>query len=222
MARLRLTPDDFAGLAALRDFSPEAVEQVAKALSDGSVILRPSELEPALASHTSAAKAAADILVKLAFVSRVTGQGPDKLLSEVAQAVRDVWSPEQVSAWQISAPRVLELAKHERVQVLAKALELKYAHASIYDRVQIITDVRPVFDVARNAPVAAVISHTLQITFHRDGRHESVTMALDEKDVEQLIEQASTAKQKAVAMLAFLKGVGSGLRVEEAGGVGDE
>ena len=85
-----------------------------------------------------------------------------------------------------------------------KAVELKYAHASLYQRAQIITDIRPVFDSARERPVAAVISHTLQVTYMRGGEAQSVTMTLDEADVAQLIEQATAAKRKAASLLAFL------------------
>lgn len=205
---LGFSPMDFAGLAVLRDLGVDGLSRLTEDLSKATVLLGPSELVPFFARHVSSnAMAASDVMVKVAFAARATGKRVSSLVSDVTENIRlratPPWSPEELSRWTAISPQVCALAEHERLRVLTKAIDLKYAHSNIYQRAQLITDVRPVFDAARDRPVAAVISHTLQVVYNRDGNRETLTLALDDLDVDELIEQANAAKQKAECLAKY-------------------
>ena len=224
---LGFSPTDLAGLAVLRDLGPSGLSMLTDELSKASVLLKPTELEPFFARHVSShAQAAADVMIKVAFAARAHGKSIETVVSDVAETIRvratPPWSPEELARWNEISEQVCSLAGHERLRVLSKAVDLKYAHSNIYQRAQLITDVRPVFDGAHDRPVAAVISHTLQVVYQRDGQRETLTLALDDLDVDQLIEQANGAKRKAERLLTYFEDkLGSEMRFEIVGKEGD-
>ena len=85
----------------------------------------------------------------------------------------------------------------ESLGLVVKAQDVLVAHARTYARARILSDIRPVFgnDVSAQPP-AAVIVHMLNMIYNRAGRRENFTVALDEKDINQLIEVLERARVK--------------------------
>jgi len=70
-------------------------------------------------------------------------------------------------------------------------------HACAYASSRILSDVRPVFgDDVDSAPLGAVLVHMLSIHYLNLDELNTFVVALDEKDVEELLEVLQRAKRK--------------------------
>ena len=107
------------------------------------------------------------------------------------------WTTEELANWKRVRPILGELLSLRRIEIIAKAIELSYDYANLLRGARIVTDIRPVFDNDASSVVGAVVSFTLRITYDSaDGQH-SISLALDNSDVEQLQRQCTRAINKA-------------------------
>ena len=95
------------------------------------------------------------------------------------------------------------LACDQSLGVTAKAASVRSEYGAIYCRARILTDLRPIFgpDPAL-APLAAVIVHTLRITYHDGDSHKDFYVALDAGDLRQIRELAERADRKEASLRA--------------------
>jgi hypothetical protein len=83
------------------------------------------------------------------------------------------------------------------LDLIARAHNVLLEHACTYSSARVFSDVRAVFgDDVASEPQAAVIVHMLNITYHSAGRRETIAVALDEKDIDQLIAVLERARTK--------------------------
>jgi hypothetical protein len=80
----------------------------------------------------------------------------------------------------------------------AKARELAFDFERIYTRARILTDIRPVFDDARNEIMGANVTQTLRLDYtSRNDSSTSLSLALDMSDIEELRKCCKDALRKA-------------------------
>ena len=90
-----------------------------------------------------------------------------------------------------------DLLSLDNVKIVAKALDLHYDYANLFQSARVVTDIRPLFDDDGTKIKAAVVSFTLRLYFdNREGDH-SLSLALDEADVQELMKQCERALVKA-------------------------
>jgi hypothetical protein len=90
--------------------------------------------------------------------------------------------------------------------VTSKAIDVMMQHEHTYCTSRVLTDLRPVFRTdPAESPEAAIIIHTLKITYHRGDRTEEFFVALDGADLEELREQLTRAAQKAISLRNIMK-----------------
>jgi hypothetical protein len=107
------------------------------------------------------------------------------------------WEPENVDKWKQLEPEFRILLESRAIQLTASAIDLSYEYANLYRRGRIITDVRPLFSSDANAIEGAVVSYTLRLRFDNiEGEHD-FSIAMDQQDIDQLMEQCERAKAKA-------------------------
>jgi len=69
---------------------------------------------------------------------------------------------------------------------------------------EISTDIRPVFDEAKETFIAGAINHELQITLHGENQSD-LHITLDDNDLQELKEEIEKAQKRSVKLKAFLK-----------------
>jgi hypothetical protein len=110
----------------------------------------------------------------------------------------------------ILCPRIERfLGMESPLGITAKATEILMDNEKVYYDARVLTDIRAVFgDDVTEQPVGAVITHLLAIHHHDSGRHEETFFALDENDIEQLMEVLERAKIKAETLQESLSRAG--------------
>jgi hypothetical protein len=100
--------------------------------------------------------------------------------------------------------RLLSLKTMERA---SKIEQLKSDHQAIFYDAKVLSDIRPLFDQPDEAPIGAVIQHTLKLVFHEGSEHKELYMALDSQDLEILRKISERAELKAASLEALIKAV---------------
>ncbi len=103
--------------------------------------------------------------------------------------------------------RLLELLNIERLDVIARAGGLIFENEHSLRQARIVTDVRPVFEREnpQAPPRGAVIVHTLKISYWADDGLKEFFVALDTKDVGDLVKQLARANDKADSLRSVLE-----------------
>jgi len=97
--------------------------------------------------------------------------------------------------------RVTDILNIETLDLIARAHNVLIEHFGIFTAARVVSDIRPVFgeDVSAG-PLGAVLVHMLSVAHRSAGRRENFVVALDERDVDQLIEVLQRAKSKATTL----------------------
>lgn len=94
----------------------------------------------------------------------------------------------------------------DSVGVTAKALNVMVDHGRVFRDARILTDCRPVFrSNPKKPPAAAVIVHTLKISYRADHEEKEFFVALDSLDIAQLEALIKRAKIKEEALKLSLR-----------------
>jgi len=168
----------------------------------GTALLNPDELLGAIKENLGSDEPAADSLMRQALslngLIRQTGMRPDAILNGVSSAIeRDSnWPPEEIASWNAIEPEFCKLLDLNAFRLAAATIDLSYDYANLFRNGRIITDVRPIFTGDASAIEGAVISFTLRLRFDSvDGGHE-LSIALDQGDIEDLLQQCQRALLK--------------------------
>ena len=222
---LAMPSDQVEKLRVLRDLDPGAIPKVARRLTDGAVITRVRELEGVLKNELGDQGAdLAEVLTGIAVLAR--SSTAQEIFGDLTETIRrravPSWDPEEFERWKGVQAGLDELLAVEQYLALGKAINLRYAHANVFQAAQIITDVRPVFNRDGTTPLSLVISHTLEVRYARGTSRQSITLSVDARDVKTLRELCDRADKKAGALVHYFSEHHGPLPVVLAGQGDDE
>jgi hypothetical protein len=116
-------------------------------------------------------------------------------------------SPKWFSAWEKCTPVVVQLLEPDHpLGTLEKGLYLAYEYQNVATKLQLLTDVRPVFSDDATRIERHVLSYLLRLEYH-DGSHlHSLDFALDAEDIRVLRRLCERAEAKAETVQKQLGG----------------
>ncbi|WLD14895.1 hypothetical protein [Planctellipticum variicoloris] len=123
--------------------------------------------------------------------------------------------PEFIRSWRNSREPFLRLVGAKACRLTAKAIDLSYDFANLFRRGRILADVRPLFNQTNDDIEGVVISYTLRLRYDNVAGDHDLSLAMDQRDVEQLkqecekaLKKGATAKGKMAALnlAAFITG----------------
>lgn len=122
----------------------------------------------------------------------------------VLEAIRDS-APDRLRTsvdWDGFLGQIRRLLKCDTsLGVTAKVGELRSEYGKVYCSARILSDIRPVFgDNESSAPLAGAIVHVLRVTYHEEGSHKNVHIALDANDLCALGDLVRRAQAKEVSL----------------------
>jgi hypothetical protein len=109
-------------------------------------------------------------------------------------------SNEDIESWRRDPEAIASLFELEGVSTVSKALELAYEHEHILRRIRLVTDLRPVFDDKGLTLKGFVVSQTIRVSYRGADGERDLSVALDDKDVRDLLDQCQRALDKAAAV----------------------
>jgi hypothetical protein len=105
--------------------------------------------------------------------------------------------------------RLANLLDVESFGVSVKAQEVLHEHQYALSRVRILTDIRPVFGNEKiESPLAAVLVHTMKITYLAEGEIREFFVAMDTSDIKMLKDALERAEKKAESIKVAISNTG--------------
>lgn len=136
-------------------------------------------------------------LLSLRSMQRSLGVDPNELLTWIGETIERGKNLSWLAAWKEAEPLLTMLLQSGHpLAALEKAQRLAYEYQNVVTRMQILTDVRPVFNEDASHIERGIISFVLRIEYH-DGAHlHAVDLALDARDVSELKRLCNRAEAK--------------------------
>jgi hypothetical protein len=101
--------------------------------------------------------------------------------------------------------RLTQILSINSAKLIAKAHEVLLEHHRTFSEARILTDIRPVFgENADAAPIGAVLVHMLKIEYRQDGDSKEFFVALDTKDIDELMKVLERAKLKTESLKTLI------------------
>ncbi len=105
--------------------------------------------------------------------------------------------------------RLADLLNIDSFGTAAKAQEVLHEQQYALSQVRILTDIRPVFGKEKiESPVAAVLVHTMKLTYISEGKIREFFVAMDTSDIKILRDALERAEKKAESMKEMISKTG--------------
>jgi len=210
---MQLSENQIRDFQVIRDLGAEALSKVSNHVESltGTALLNPDKLLSVIKGNLESNGPTADSLMRQALslngLMRQTEMSPSEVLAGISAAIeRDSdWSPDEIASWDAIEPEFCKLLGLNAFRIAAATIDLSYEYANLFRNGRIITDIRPIFTEDASAIQGAVISFTLRLRFDSvDGGHE-LSIALDQGDVANLMQQCQRALVKSQTARGAMK-----------------
>lgn len=134
-----------------------------------------------------------------------------KTAAEIAHDIRETVEQEKPASFMADKIQTLEtrmvslLSVDKAIAVTAKAYDIITDQYKTFCGVKILSDVRPIFSAAADVVSAAVVIHSLNISYHQDGEHKEFFVALDNSDIMSLKAAIDRAEKKAKLLTSIIQ-----------------
>jgi hypothetical protein len=203
--QIRLHPSQVADLAEIRDTPPDTLTAIADHLQTANPRpMRAKELQQAitraLGGKSEAANRIMRPLLALQAIVRQRRLSADDVIEAVTRALETSdaeWSQQEIEQWRKVEPSFKNLLISPVVRLVSTALDLMYEHENLLQNARVVTDIRPVFSEDVHRVEGLVISHTLRLRYDSTEGDHSISVAMDEIDIQELKRQCERALLKA-------------------------
>ena len=211
-AKLVLQVEDLHDLSIIRDLGAETIQVIINKLSSlDPPPLRPSDLHQTLneilPNRSNEVNSVMRQLMCLYTIRRMHDLSAKDLLEGLLHSIatsEPCWTEDEISRWRALEPQLNNLFSLPNVSTIVKALDLAYDYTDLLQDVKILTDIRPVFNEDASGILGALVSFTLRLSLDgREGR-KSLSITVDEKDVEKLKQICDRALKKAETAKDFM------------------
>ncbi len=213
MASLRVPKKHYGGMEKFLLLPESDFQHVFNALHDAPIVLDVRKLiSEAFLGVENVADADAlsitEAILSLTLAKATADTASSEYANDLMQAIREselAYLLEQVGSESAKA-RLEALFGIASLSIGSKANSIMYEYENVYYRSRVLTDVRPVFGADSDSVDinAALIIHNLRVHYHIGGEHKDFFVALDTKDLQQLIDVLERAKVKAAKLKAML------------------
>jgi hypothetical protein len=217
--RLRIPEASYEALQTLLALSHEQTQALAEALKQARPTFWTADFAKSVASTLEDVIDPSDVydlvfLLGGLYVARTSGDHSiADFVEHVCEAMEESGEATLVPKggdWSSFKERLIRLLDTDQsLAVTAKAADVMTQQAHSYCSARVITDLRPVFKTdPGEVPEAALVIHTLKITFHEGDKVNQFFVALDSKDVRDLRDLLDRAEQKERALAAVMSAAG--------------
>jgi hypothetical protein len=213
MATINLPGRHVQGLIKLFSLPDEYTDQLIESLSNSNLTINPENLiKDSLASITGFTSDDVNSITQ-AIISLLLLRGSydnisaEELVVDFVEAIKESDFNELKPSddnYDKVQNKLVGIFSIENLLVSAKAVSLKFECENLFTRARIVTEILPVFVNIDDTPKAAIISHQLSIHYFQDGRHREFYLAIDEEEIDDLMEVLERAKRKGASLQKFL------------------
>lgn len=200
------------GLARLLTLSDESVQELLTALDGVTPSIRFRSIADKVAAKTSLPKEDLEDIFEVLFSLNVIRTGAevptDIFVEDICEAVNE----SELELIKTAAglcdhfkPNLIKLLESKTLEIASKSGMLMREHGRMYCSARVLSDVRPIFgDSVEDAPMGALVIHTLKLTYHQGDKLEDFFLAMNTADVQKLRELLDRADAKAASLKTLI------------------
>ncbi len=205
MVQFRIPAEALTDMEVLRRVGSDKLAQLASAFKAiEPTPLRPKQLRETACTVLGTGEEAEGIgqsvvrlLLALYGLLRQRSLNPKSILDGLRDGIgKSDWNEEAKNEWKAVEPQIEELLSIEKVGAVSKALALAYEYANLYESAQIITDIRPVYNEDGSDIQGSIVSYTLRMNYDDAEGNHTLSIAMDEKDIQELMGACERAQKK--------------------------
>jgi hypothetical protein len=223
MAKLKIPSEEYAVLKKLAELPEETFSSFLSALQDIEpkiVELDLSRLSKLVTEKVASipavdAKAFIRTLSALSAIKDSRARPVDDIIGDLQETIESDKAKEFPSDKMDALGKRLTtfLKASSGISLVAKAISVIHGQDRIYCGAKILSDLRPIFRTSPDEVSAAVVIHTLNISYHQDGEHKEFYAAMSPSELGNLKEVIERAEKKSRALKAYVQR--SGIRYLE-------
>lgn len=210
--RLKVQAHQKADLELIASTSLEAIKAFSDEVCSGPVkMIRLSDFEEAARKTFPApnAEAITRQLISLSAFARERDLDPDTLLKSIILSVKDL-DPQIAQGIEERGETISALLGSAQVKSVMKGVELQQEFDNFLSSAKVMVDLRPIFEDDEVSPVGGVITYNLRVKYIAGDRERSLSIALEEDQILQLIGTSERALKKAEALSNKISGFDEG------------
>lgn len=115
----------------------------------------------------------------------------------------DIFPPDKAAILELRMIKLLSVDK--AISITAKAFDVATEHQNIFCGVRIFSDIRPVFSSSAETVAAAVIVHTMNISYHQGREHKEIFVAMEKSEIADFKKAIERAEKKATALESIIR-----------------
>ena len=204
MPRLTIPEPFRPAIAKLAALSEEDIQGLADALRRSSPVLNPAALLEGIAQDAKgiSEKDLKEILTALIALYDVRTTHNIPLAQFVADLCEVMQRSKMLSAADCDGlkPRLSVLLELESLRIAAKAAAVQREQQRLFVDARVLTDIRPIFADDTEPPLAAVLNHSLKLSYFEDGETHDFFVVLDDEDLGKLQKTITRAQSKSKAL----------------------
>lgn len=214
MAALIIPEEYFDALEAILTLSEEAIQELRLALESV-----PVSISEHILSEDAAAKIRTipsdevediiEMLTSFSFVRHKARISTEEFVDDLVEAAEDQELAEADVLEQrgdLFRERLISLLDSKALTIATKARSVLVDHEHDLCSVDLLTDIRPVFESDEDATASsAVIVHTLKLSYHQNNRIKEFFVTMDTEDLDRLSRLIERTKSKAENLKAIVK-----------------
>ena len=209
MARLKVPERHFEGIAKIFSLTEESFQELLGVLVKLPVKLYPKDLLTKAISGVrnlppNHVQIITDALLSLCINRASSDKSTLDYVNEVTQSIDESGSEKlklSQESKEVLKGRLAKILDVKPLAVSAKATSIMFEHDRSFSKARVLTDIRPVFDAkVDNPPEAAVVVHMLSIHYYQNGEHKEFFVAVNDDDVQVLLDALERAKVKAKSL----------------------
>ncbi len=215
MALLSIPKRQYAVLRKIAELSLPQFEQLLAGLNEIEASLNSEQFSKRLSEKIKTIQVA-DVG---SFVDLLCGLYPakesrNKTAAQIAHDVRETTEEDKPSNFPLDKIDLLEdrmtklLNIDKAIAVTAKAYDVVTEHQNLLSGVRIFSDIRPVFSASADSVSAAVVVHTVNITYHQGMDHKELYVAMDRSDIDLFKKAIERAEKKSKALQSIIEKAG--------------
>lgn len=217
VAEIRIPEEYLRGFAEMRGLTEQQAQELASALEDEPPTLDRDKLRSGVAAKMgdiarSAVDRIIDTLLSLYALRNsmrlATPDFADTICNAMSESGAEELSFDDDEDRGRFKAQLIRLLEVDALVITTKANDLLYEdkHA-VRGSTRVITDIRPVFRTdPEDDPAAALIVHTLKMSYHDGGRIEDFLVTLDAEQIDELMGALERASLKAESLKQMLAG----------------
>jgi hypothetical protein len=212
MARINVPPSEYATLRDFAELPDSAFSEFVSGLTEIEPAIKQLDFSDVLAQKSKSVapadlKAFLRTFFSLYRIMEVRGKSAEVVAADLKETIErekpNNFPLQKVDVLRERVQKILSIGG--AVSVVAKAANVLGEQERVFLSARVMSDIRPVFSDQPDSVSGAVVTHSLNIHYHEEGKHRDFFVALAANDLQELKKVIERAERKSATLKSLIE-----------------